>query len=237
MCAMPSKFEQEKARVVLLMRRLGIAPTDYLDPQTGRHSRNETGADVVALIGSRRVGIQVTDLDTGESPGKARAAEAKLARDVEGSGGTYATWAQNSPDLVIASIERSITRKSRMSFAGFDDFWLLVCCGVPQLGAMVSTFVMTPWLDIGRLSAATAGSLSASKYTQAFIHAVLGSEEQALYQWERGADWSKSTLPVSPQDQGPSFWDYKHDADLLRDPDGWCDREIQKFFAERNAGS
>jgi hypothetical protein len=66
---MPSKFEQERSQVVLLMRRLGLAPAEYQDPQTGRHARDETGADVVALIEGRRVGIQVTDLDTGDLPG------------------------------------------------------------------------------------------------------------------------------------------------------------------------
>ena len=230
---MPSKFEHEKSRVVLLMRRLGLVPAEYRDPQTGKHARDETGADVIALIEGRRVGIQVTDLDTGRSPGKARAAEAKLARDAEKRGSTYATWPQNQPDRMIAAVARTISRKSRMSFAGFDDFWLLVCCGVPQFGAIASTLVLTAWLDTEALDAATAQSLTASKYTRAFIHVALGFEEQVLYQWQRGGSWSKSTLAVPPQDQGRSFWDCRRDPDLLRDPDGWRDRELRRFFAER----
>jgi hypothetical protein len=184
------------------------------------YAREESGADVVALVEGRRVGIQVTDLDTGDLPVKARASEAKLARDAERRGGTYATWPQNRPDRMIAAIAHSISRKSRMSFAGFDDFWLLVCCGVPEVGAIASTFLPTPWLDAARLDAATAQSLSASKYTRAFVHAVLGLEEQALYQWRRGGSWSKSTLAVQPQNQGPSFWDCRRYPDLFRDPDG-----------------
>jgi hypothetical protein len=35
----------------------------------------------VIAVGDRRIGIQVTDLDTGEPAGKARAAETKLAQD------------------------------------------------------------------------------------------------------------------------------------------------------------
>ncbi len=101
--------------------------------------------------------------------------------------------------------------------------------------ALVSTFVMTPWLDIGRLTAATASNLSTSKYTQAFIHAVLGPEEQALYRWQRGTHWSQSTLPISSQDQGRSFWDYKRDADLLPNPDGWCDLLSEKRACDENA--
>jgi hypothetical protein len=53
---------------VLLMRRLGFVPAEYQDPQTGRHARDETGAD--ALIEGRGAGIQVTDLDTGDLPGE-----------------------------------------------------------------------------------------------------------------------------------------------------------------------
>src|SRR5262249_57145006 len=75
--AMASKFERERSRVELLIRRLGLAPTVYRDPQTGGRARDETGADVVALLDGRGVGIQVTDLDTGHSLGKARASEAK----------------------------------------------------------------------------------------------------------------------------------------------------------------
>jgi hypothetical protein len=230
---MPSKYERERSQVDLLMRRLGLAPAEYRDPQAGGHARDETGADVVALIDGHRIGIQVTDLDTGDQPGEARAAESKLARDAEGRGSTYGTWAQNQPDLMIAAIKRSISRKSLTSFTGFDEFWLLVCSGVPQFGAIASTLVVTPWLDLGRLDLATADSLSTSKYTQAFIHAVLGLEQQAFYRWQRGVGWSKSTLDVSRQDQGPNFWNYKNDTQLLSDPEEWCDREVQRFFAGR----
>jgi hypothetical protein len=212
---MQSKFEQEKARVELLMQRLGLVPTEYQDPQVGGQGHNETGADVVAVIDRCRVGIQVTDLDTGDVPGEARAAEAKLPHDAQSLGGTYATWAQNQSGRMIAALVRSIARKSRMSFAGFEQFWLLVCCGTPQLGAVVSTFIMTRWLDVGKLDTLTVESLSASKYKRVFIHAILGVEEQALYQWQRGGSWSKSTLALLPEDRGPSFWDCRSDTDLF----------------------
>jgi hypothetical protein len=225
-------FELERGRVVLLMRRLGLTPNEYQNPQV--HGRDETGADVVAVFDDRSVGIQVTDLDTGGSPGAARALEARIARQAEG--GVYATWAQNQADRLIGAISGSISRKSRMSFVGFDEFWLLACGGVPQSGAAASTFVMTPWLDTASLNAATAQILSTSRYTRAFIHVILGLEEQALYEWQRGVGaWSKSTLVLPSRDQGPSFWDCRGDSDLFNDPDGWCDREVQRFFAERRS--
>jgi hypothetical protein len=235
--AMPSKFERERSQVALLMRRRGLAPTEYQDPQAGGHARDETGADVIALIDGQRVGIQVTDLDTGDLQGEARAAETKLARDAERRDSTYATLPQNQLERMIAAIANQVSRKSRMSFAGFDDFWLLVSCGIPQFGAVASTLVLTPWLDTEALDAATAQSLSASKYTRTFIHVALGLEEQALYEWRRGGSWSKSTLAVPPQYQGPSFWDCRRNPDLFRDPDGWCDREVKRFFAGRRGDS
>jgi hypothetical protein len=232
---MPSKFEQEKGRVALLMQRLGILPTEYQDPQPAGHAREETGADVAAVVDGRRIGIQVTDLDTGDVPGEARSAEARLARNAEGRGGVYATWAQNQPDMMFAAVARSVARKSRMSFAGFEEFWLLICCGTPQPAAIASTFLVTPSLDVGKLDALTAATLVASKYSRVFLYAILGIEERALYQWQRGGTWSKSVLALALEERGPSFWDYRSDPELLRDPDGWCDREIARYFAERRA--
>jgi hypothetical protein len=66
---------------------------------------------------------------------------------------------------------------------------------------------MMPWSDVADLDNATLSNLESSKYTRAFIHAVLGVEEQALYQWNRRGRWSKSTVPLSPTEQGPTFWE------------------------------
>ena len=225
-----ASFEKEKGRVVLLMQRLGLTPDEYRDPSAG--GVGETGADVVVAVGERRIGIQVTDLDTGERTGKARAAETKLAQDAAKRESTYSTSAQNDPQKIMAAIVRSVTRKARMSFAGFDEFWLLMCAGVPEWGAIVATSVMTPWLTTDSLDAATLQSLAASKYTRAFIHAVLGVEEKALYQWDRGAGWSKSTIELPPAERAPDFWVYKNDLDLLNDPEGWCEREVKRVLAE-----
>ncbi len=119
-----------------------------------------------------------------------------------------------------------------MSFAGFDEFWLLMCAGVPEWGAIGATSIMTPWLSTDALDAATLQSLAASKYTRAFIHAVFGVEEKALYQWHRSAGWSKSTIELPPAERAPDFWEYRNAPDLLSDPLGWRDREIKRVLAE-----
>jgi hypothetical protein len=122
---------------------------------------------------------------------------------------------------VVAAIERSISRKTRMSFAGFEEFWLLLCGGVPEFGAIASTFLLTLRLDAGSLDRTTLDELSRSKYSRAFIQAILGVEEKALYQWERGGSWSKSMVPVPLEGQGPDFWHYKNpknEPELHSDP-------------------
>jgi hypothetical protein len=221
-----ASFEREKGRVVLLMERLGIAPGEYVDANT----TGETCADVIAVVDGQRVGIQVTDIDTGEVPGLARAVETKLKRDADARGSTYGTWAQNDHEKIMAAIVRSVTRKARMSSAGFDQFWLLMCAGVPE--AIGATFIMTSWLTTDTLDTATLESLAASKYSQAFIHAVLRVEEKALYEWRRGAGWSKSTIELPAAQRAPDFWEYKNDPDLLNDPIGWQEREIKRVLAE-----
>jgi hypothetical protein len=65
-----------------------------------------------------------------------------------------------------------------------------MCAGVLECGAIGATSVITSWLPTDALDAATLQSLAASKYSRAFIHAILGVEEKALYQWHQGAGWS-----------------------------------------------
>lgn len=224
-----ASFEKEKGRVVLLMERLGQAPDEYRDPNAGA---GESGSDVVVVFANRRIGIQVTDLDTGDLPGAARREETGHARDAAARNSTYLIWGQNDPAKMVNSVLRSVTRKALMSFAGFDEFWLLMCGGVPEWGAIGATSIMTPWLATDALNDATSATLAKSKYTRAFIHVVLGVEEQALYEWQRGTIWSKSTIKLPPAHQAPDFWDYKDDPELLRDPEGWCEREVKRVLAE-----
>jgi hypothetical protein len=125
------------------MQRLGITPDEYRDPNT---TAGETGADVIVVVAGRRIGIQVTDLDNGEAAGKARAAEARLARDAAKRNSTYGTWVQNDPGKIIDAIVRRFAPKARMSFAGFDEFWQLMCAGVPESGAIGATRLPRPYI-------------------------------------------------------------------------------------------
>jgi len=229
---MTSKFETEKAKVMALFGRLGQSVDGYDDPNGPRGAAGESGADVIAITSGRRIGVQVTDLDTGATPGMARAEESKLARDAQAQSSTYFVWGQNDPSKLVDAIARSVARKARMSFAGFDEFWLLICTGVPTSGAIGSTFATTPWIEISALDAATLPDLESSKYTRAFIHSILGAEDHALFDWRRGESWSKSALSSPSEQQGQSFWEQIEDPELLKDPGGWFERQVERAVEE-----
>jgi len=135
------------------------------------------------------------------------AAEKRTANTAQAAhGGVYSMWGQNQPIAPIAaSIGKKVKKSRRYSFAGFDEVWLLVSCGVPELGAVVSTFLMSPWVTAAALQEATGRLLAGSTYARAFLHPIIGQEE-ALYRWAPAIGWEKFVKPaVLPR--GPSFWD------------------------------
>ena len=112
---MPSaQFIRECHLVTLLMQRLSLDAVEYADPNV--RAGRETGADVLAVTGGHRVGVQVTELDTGDMPGAARAGEKKDAREGQRrSGAVYGGWAQNDPAKVLsASIYFTAARFCRL---------------------------------------------------------------------------------------------------------------------------
>lgn len=197
---MTQKFVREKDLVERLVRRLRLDVESYADPNTGS---NETGADVTILCANKRIGVQVTILDTGLVPGRAIAAEKTQSKAaMETNGGVYGGWGQPDP---VGAIAVAIAKKSAIKVAGFDEAWLLVACGVPELGTVVSTFVMTPWLTAEALTIATSAALSNSSYARAFLHPIVNLED-ALYEWTPTQQWRKDVRPGS-EPSGPSFWD------------------------------
>jgi hypothetical protein len=151
----------------------------------------------------QRIGVQVTILDTGTVPGKAIALEKAQAKEaLLSGGGVYGGWVQTEPLIPIAA---AITRKSATEVAGFDELWLLVSCGIPEHGAVASTFVVTHWLTAEALTAATSGALSRSHYGRAFLHPITALED-ALYEWTPALQWRKH-VRARLEPEGPSFWE------------------------------
>jgi hypothetical protein len=206
---MTTKFTRESNLVERLVKRHGLAVDGYKDPNA---SGPETGADVAILCGGRRIGVQVTILDTGPVPGRAIAAEKAQANTaLKFGGGVYGGWGQTEP---VAAIAAAIMKKSATDVTGFDEVWLLVSCGIPEHGAVVSTFVVTNWLSVEPLTAATSEALSRSPYARAYLHPITTLED-ALYEWTPVQQWQKHVRTRS-EPEGPSFWDVQ--------------RQMKKYF-------
>jgi hypothetical protein len=146
----------------------------------------------VRLADGRMVGVQVTEVEPYSVPGLARAQEKAMAKIAPAK--PYFMWGQNDPSVVLSTIARIIKRKieiaAKHSFDSFDEVWLLICAGVPEHGAVVSSFVMTSWLSAEDLNSATDDLLRGSKYNRCFLQATLGTE-QAFYTWDRASRWEK----------------------------------------------
>lgn len=195
------KFERESSLVELLMRRLGVSVEAYINPD---NATDETGADVLAVVAGRRIGIQVTELDTGAKPGRSRACELRTKRDAEAKGlSTYGAWVQNDPRALLATIGRAVASKVQ-HVTGCKEAWLLISANVSELGSIVSTFVISQSLNANALGSVTSHHLARCKYDHAFLHLIV-SNEGALYHWTADGSWQKLTQP-QPND-GPSFWD------------------------------
>jgi hypothetical protein len=168
-----ASFECEKDLVGRLLDRWPLHG-EAVNPNAGGR---ETGIDVaVRLADGRMVGVQVTEVDPYSVPGLARAQEKAMAKIAPAK--PYFMWGQNDPSVVLSTIARIINRKieiaAKHSFDSFDEVWLLICAGVPEHGAVVSSFVMTPWLSAEDLNSATDDLLRGSKYNRCFLQAILG---------------------------------------------------------------
>jgi hypothetical protein len=230
-----ASFEREEALVRHLLDRLSLGDTTTDDPNV---AGNETGVDVtVRLTDLRTIGVQVTELDPYAVPGSARGQEKAVAKTA--SGRPYFMWGQNDPSVVLDAIARAITRKveiaARHSFGGYDEVWLLLCGGIPEHGAVVSTFLMTPWLSASDLNSATDSPLRESTYDRCFLLPILGAE-QAFYPWDRVARWRKHVrledISDVPREAYTDSLMKAAETGNWQEVDRLCDEECRKVLAE-----
>ncbi len=162
-------FEHEQSSVRHLLTRLGLGGATTYNPNV---AGKETGIDVTdRLVDDRNIGVQVTEVDPYAVPGLARAQEKAITKTAPA--GPYFVWRKNDPSVVLNAIARTIKRKveiaAKHSFAGFDEVWLLVSPGVPELGAVISTSVPTSWLSAADLNSTTDDLVRGSKYSRCFF--------------------------------------------------------------------
>jgi hypothetical protein len=230
---MVAKYERERALVEMLLGRRGLMAESYIDPN--KKAGDETGADVIAIVSGRRIGIQVTELDTGDLAGKARASEKAAWRDAQKCDlSTYGSWAQNDPSKLVTAIARAVKSKMQQT-VGCNEAWLLISASLPELGTLASTFVITPWLPADALDAPTADHLAACDYAHAFLHVIVGDED-ALYVWSRGGKWQKQMQQDYFGGQAKDLFELRDNPselqEWLTDPEGKTDREVDKVGRE-----
>jgi hypothetical protein len=230
-----ASFEREKALVGHLLARLCLKG-DAIDPNLA--ACQETGIDVaVRLADGRTIGVQVTEVDPYILPGSARAQEKAVAKTAPGE--PYGMWGQNDPRVVVDAIARAITRKVEIaaehSFDGYNEVWLLLCAGIPEHGAAVSTFVMTPWLSAEDLNSATDSRLQGSRYDRCFLLPILRAE-QAFYPWSKPSRWGKRVrlddIRAVPRAAYVDSLMKAAEAADWREVDRLCDEECRQVLAE-----
>ncbi len=230
-----ASFEMEKSLVGHLLERLSLNGASMSNPNT---YNLETGMDVlIHAADSRTIGVQVTEIDPYTQAGIARAEEKKAAGTDNGK--IYSGWAQNDYQVMLSSLSRNISRKVAIavghSFESVDEVWLLVCAGVPQHGAVISTMVITQWLSAADLNQATHAVLQQSKYDRSFFLTVLGTE-QVFYSWEKDCGWKKSAkleeITEAPHEKYVNSLHRAAAAGDLQEVDRLCDEECKKVLNE-----
>jgi hypothetical protein len=230
-----ASFKREEALVRHLLGRLQLGDAATTDPNA---SGTETGVDVtVHLVDRRTIGVQVTEVDPYAVPGSARGQERAIAKAAPDR--PYFMWGQNDPSVVLDAVARAITRKveiaAKHSFEGYDEVWLLLSGGIPEHGAVVSTFIMTPWLSAEDLNRATDSLLRGSRYDRCFLLPILATE-QACYPWDRASRWGKRVgledIGQVPREAYVQNLTKAAQAGDRQEIDRLCDEEWRKVLAE-----
>lgn len=186
------KFERERCLVEQLVNLLRLRVDGYGNPlhDYGR----ETGIDVIAVFGERRIGFQVTEYDGGDgnsrTKGHMRAAEMKQVREARKTGGVYSGWGSPHVEQAFpARIEAKVRTCAKYKFVECDEVWLLVSASIP--GVANATFIPHDRIGSDLLNLLTADALAVSKYAKAFLHVIL---YDALFEWDRLSSWRKFEL-------------------------------------------
>lgn len=159
--------------------------------------------DVVAEIGGRCVGVEITVFHADEKPNRKgsalRAAEEEIAR--KAGGASYAAWGIVDP---LPGLHTRIGEKISVATAydakKFDELWLLIVGQFPKPGAVVSTY--PPSICPDDLNRHFNRMLSKSPFGRVYLHLLL---DQTLYAWSASEKWRllSRSLPASG---GSTLW-------------------------------
>ncbi len=221
---MANNFPREQALVSLLCARGGFEVAEFVDPE---NDKIETGVDVIArLADGRRIGVQVSEIPTLRDRGVEKRAAA--------NGSAYAMWAQNDLAALQTVVAERLEAKarSRPSTIGFSEIWLALFSNIPEAGAAVSTMILPDAINLVALRLSEP-ALIASNFERVFIHPIMS---RTLLTWTRETGWQvngDSTVAARSGDE--LLFDVEARDRWLVDPEGECDREIERVLRELRA--
>ena len=222
------RFDIERALVVRLLDAIGVLDVATSDPK--KTYGRETGADVEVRLGSRKIGVQVTEYhgDAGIRGSRVRAREeSDAARNIIRA---YAVPVDAGGPLT-AAVNKKVAKAHQYTFTEFHEVWLLIAAFFPKLGAAAATSAFPIFISAEKLERWLGETLRASKYDHAFLHIHLWP---TVYEWSRDGIWQAVREAEKLTPTGGELWfeRFLRDPEILDDPDGWALREAAKVLEE-----
>lgn len=163
--------------------------------------------DVFADVDGRRISIETTDYHGYEKEKGGSPLRREEERDIE-AGRMKAYWGAAKSE---AGLTRRISEKTAKSYDVSDanELWLAIFAGVPQLGAVASTFLPTIFLNLDELNKQTISLLENSQFSRCYLFCELTENGPKLYCWIKDNQWHEIKIANrEPAEEATlSFWD------------------------------
>ncbi len=146
------------------------------------------GPDVLAEIAGRKIGIETTDYHGGEQVSGGSNLRKREEKDVR-DGRPTAYWVPIDP---LPGLTKRIEEKSKKRYetSGIDEVWLAIFAGVPQHGAVASTFMFTLFLNCEKLHSQTDAMLRNSQFSRCYLFCGLtAGDHPVVYLWTKADRW------------------------------------------------
>ena len=186
-----AKFQFERDIVERFVRELGHGRYSLSDPNAGK--KTDSGADVLLQLNGRRYGVQVTIYHSDEGSTSTQKGSALRRQESAYSHWptAYAMYTKPNPWTGLAHRIQAKCSK-QYSRTAFDELVLLIAASVPQMGAVVSTFLWDQTVDIAEMNAFLSPILGKGPYSSAYLYNMMGIGCRSVYEWTRESGvWRK----------------------------------------------
>jgi hypothetical protein len=145
-------------------------------------------ADVRVTTPSGRIAVETTEVHWGVGP-KGGSPTRRREEEAIRAGAVAGFWTQPDPIPGIVQAIRSKCGKTYRLDGDDSALWLLLLGA--SSAAPASTFVFTPFLDLGRLAAQADEQLVRSAFSRCYLFCELTERGPAIYGWDREASWQQ----------------------------------------------